>query len=212
MSIKPQMPLQTFADFWRNTEKSEAAMSLLWSAEVFVILDSNSKDWIDYALKFNFKWVLFLKCSFTWIVMVWSDERSSCSSSILMAGVATEKPGPIFILQGVCSLPQSLIGLKSTLNTIYLFSETRRGYREADVSEGSFKRIWLLNLEFLLTWPFFSVFAWCSRVLYRKALVRLKMKVPLAVVNDYLFYFWTVDYIFKWIGFEIPFKMSGAIL
>lgn len=37
------MPLQTFAVFWRNTEKSEAAMSLLWSAEVFVILDSDGK-------------------------------------------------------------------------------------------------------------------------------------------------------------------------
>ena len=54
------MPLQTFAVFWRNTEKSEAAMSLLWSVEVLVILDSDRKNWIDYALKFNFKWVLFL--------------------------------------------------------------------------------------------------------------------------------------------------------
>jgi len=43
MSMKPQTPLQTFAVFWRNTEKSEAAMSLLWSAEVLVILDGDEK-------------------------------------------------------------------------------------------------------------------------------------------------------------------------
>lgn len=31
-------------------------MSLLWSAEVFVILDSDwGKNWIVYALKLNFK-------------------------------------------------------------------------------------------------------------------------------------------------------------
>lgn len=35
-------------------------MSLLWSAEVLVILDSNGKNWIVYALTFNFKEVLFL--------------------------------------------------------------------------------------------------------------------------------------------------------
>lgn len=57
---------------------------------------------------------------------------------------------PVFVLRSV-SLPQSLIGLESNLNTIYLFSETQRGYREAEVSEGSFKHTWLLNLEFLLT-------------------------------------------------------------
>lgn len=52
------MPLQTFAVFWRNTEKSEAAMSLLWSAEVSVILDSDGKIGL-LCIKFN------SKCSFT---------------------------------------------------------------------------------------------------------------------------------------------------
>lgn len=32
------MPQQTFSVFWCNTEKSGAALSLLWSAEVLVIL------------------------------------------------------------------------------------------------------------------------------------------------------------------------------
>lgn len=32
-----------------------------------------------------------------------------------------------------CSLPQSLIGKDSNFNTIYLFSEPGRGYREAKV-------------------------------------------------------------------------------
>lgn len=49
------MPLQTFAVFWRNTEKSEAAMSLLWSADVLIILDGESgKIWIVYAVKIQF--------------------------------------------------------------------------------------------------------------------------------------------------------------
>lgn len=59
-----------------------------------------------------------------------------------MAGVATEKPGShLSAWWG-----ESLIGLDSNLNTIYLFSETRRGYREAEVSEGSFKHTWFLNI------------------------------------------------------------------
>lgn len=44
---------------------------------------------------------------------------------------------------------------------------------------------------------------------YRKALVHLNNKVSLATVNDYFatfFYFWTVDHIFKWVGFELPLK------
>lgn len=57
-----------------------------------------------------------------------------------MAGVATEKPDSHLYLKGVCSLPQGLISQESNHNTIYLFSETWCGYREADVSEGSFKQ------------------------------------------------------------------------
>lgn len=52
MSVKPQMPLQTFAVFWRNTEKSEAAMSLLWSAEVLVILDDGELDCLCIEIQF----------------------------------------------------------------------------------------------------------------------------------------------------------------
>lgn len=44
-------------------------------------------------------------------------------------------------------LCHKFIGQISNFNTIYLFSETWRGYREAEVSDGSFKQ--LLNLEFL---------------------------------------------------------------
>lgn len=39
MSANLQSPLRTFAVFWRNTEKSEAAMSLLWSVDELAILD-----------------------------------------------------------------------------------------------------------------------------------------------------------------------------
>lgn len=39
MSTNLQSPLRTFAVFWRNTEKSEAAMSLLWSVDELAILD-----------------------------------------------------------------------------------------------------------------------------------------------------------------------------
>lgn len=57
------------------------------------------------------------------------------SLSLVVAGVATEKPGSHHYSYWRDSSSQY------NLNTIYLFSETRRGYREAEVSEGSFKHL-----------------------------------------------------------------------
>lgn len=108
-----------------------------------------------------------------------------------------------------CSLPQSLIGLESNLNTIYLFSETRRGYREAEVSDGSFKHTWLLNLEFLLTWPFFSVWLEAPECSTEKLWSTSTMKchwLLLMTILQPFFNFWTVDHVFKWAGYEIPLK------
>jgi len=68
-----------------------------------------------------------------------------------MAGVATEKPGSHLYAYRSLIFATVLLARCQTSNTIYLFSETLRGYREAEVSEGSFKHTWLLNLEFLLT-------------------------------------------------------------
>lgn len=52
-------------------------------------------------------------------------------------------------------------------------------------------------------------------MLYRKALVRLNKKVSLVNVNDYFTPFLIFGQrilIFRWVGFETRFKMSGAIL
>lgn len=69
-----------------------------------------------------------------------------------MAGVATEKPGSHLCAEA------SLIGLEIKPQLfIYMFSETQRGYREAGVSDGSFKKKTLLTLEFLFDLITFSV-------------------------------------------------------
>lgn len=83
----------------------------------------------------------------------------------------------------MCSLPQSLIGKDSNFNTIYLFSETRCGYREAELSDGRFKHARLLN-SFLL--DHFSVF--CLRL---QSVVQKSFGWPqLATVNgDFTFLF-----------------------
>lgn len=100
MSIKPQMPLQTFAVFWRNTEKSEAAMSLLWSAEVLIILDYCGENWIIMqwnSIKTNLNVVSLLL-----FMMVWSDLKA-LTPQVWMAGVVTEKPGTHPRRTGACS-------------------------------------------------------------------------------------------------------------
>lgn len=87
------MPPQTFAVFWRNTEKSEAAMSLLWSAEVLYLMMIMVEKCNE--LKFNFKWAPFLNVvslAFLWFEVTESPFLFD-PLSILMAGVATEKPG-----------------------------------------------------------------------------------------------------------------------
>lgn len=56
-----------------------------------------------------------------------------------MAGVATEKPETIFGPCGVCAVLRSHWPMIH-MSPIYLFSGTQRGYREAEVSDGSFKQ------------------------------------------------------------------------
>lgn len=69
-----------------------------------------------------------------------------------MAGVATEKPGSHPYPEGAFSFFTRKVLLAKNRNetfyTIYLFSETRRGYREAERSEGSFKHTCWLNFAF----------------------------------------------------------------
>lgn len=67
---------------------------------------------------------------------------------------------------------------------------------------------WILNSFWL---DHFSVFGLRLQSVLQKSFGLSQ----LATVDDYFttfFYFWTVDLIFRWASFEIPFKMSGAIL
>lgn len=136
MSIKLHMPLQIIAVFWRNTEKSEAAhCSGLQRFWLYLIL--TEKLGLFCALKFNFKWVIF-KCFFFFLYgLKWLKALILRKYTDGRCGYR-ETWFPSLFLQG-CLLCHSFLSLVTDLNTIYLFSETRRGYREADVSEGSFK-------------------------------------------------------------------------
>lgn len=55
---------------------------------------------------------------------------------------------PSFFLSGVFSCHRVLSKIQTS--TLFICSETQRGYREAGVSDGSFK-LKLMNLEFRLT-------------------------------------------------------------
>lgn len=76
---------------------------------------------------------------------------------------------------GVFCIPLFLLAeQKSKHDTIYLFSETWRGYREAEYSDGSFLNAWFPYLTIT-----FQCFSCGSKVSYRKALVCLHKELSL---------------------------------
>jgi len=79
---------------------------------------------------------------------------------------------------------------KSKHDTIYLFSETWRGYREAEDSDGSFLNTWF---PYLMTITF-QCFSCGSKVSYRKALVCLHKELSLSNVK----YFAVLEWVFVW--------------
>jgi len=111
-----------------------------------------------------------------------------------MAGVATEKPGSHPYPEGVFCIPLFLLAeQKPKHDTIYLFSETWRGYREAEDSDGSFLNTWF---PYLMTITF-QCFSCGSKVSYRKALVCLHKELSLCVNVKY---FDVLEWVFVWGG------------
>lgn len=108
-------------------------------------------------------------------------------------GCATEKPAN----WGVFALLS--LGSYSNLDTIYLFSENRRGYREAGFQKAALTGIDNEHLTF-----FYSYSMRLQSVL-QKSFGASKAKCQL------LFLFLTANRIYEIIGVKIPLKMFGAM-
>lgn len=175
MSLKPQMPLQTIADFWCNTEKSEAAMSLLWSADVLVILDREI--WIIQ------QWNSILNESF--LNVVFNDvSKGPFTSQVYWWQVYLQKNlVPIFILCGVWVL-------LARFQTSTLFICSLRLGVDTEKPSSQTAALKKVNLRFRFDLILYQCFAWGSRVLYRKALVSLSWLLLMAVLQS----LWTVNY------------------
>lgn len=156
MSIKPQMPLQTFAVFWRNTEKSEAAMSLLWSADVLLVLDSDGK------IGLCMQWNSILNESFLNVVShtFFFNDLMWLKGLLLLKYIDggcsyRETWFPSLSLAG-CVLCHRVLARIQT-STLFICSLRLGVDTEKPRFQMAALNTWLLNLEFLLTWSFFSV-------------------------------------------------------
>lgn len=184
MSANLQSPLRTFAVFWRNTEKSEAAMSLLWSVDELAILDRKMK-WdvlkLNFRVPFKRSLMGFLFLNFFWMVCVWSPLLCSCGGGGGGGGCSYRETRPhLYALQSA-----SLTGEHSNLSIIYLFWGPAWIQRSRAFRWQLYRNLVNESNSFWLD-PFFQCSARGSRVSYRKALVGLGCLLLMAILQSFI--------------------------
>lgn len=189
MSIKPQMPLRTLAVFWRNTEKSEAAMSLLWSADALIILDGDRK--IGLFMQWNS--ILnesFFKCSFTCFFFYGLMRlKGLLLLKYIDGGHSNRETWYPSLSFGVRSLPQSYwLGFKPQH---YLFVLWDSAWIQRSRCFGWQLKACgyceIIKSKFLFDLILFQCMARGSRVLYRKAFVNLSWLLLMAILHLFFF-------------------------
>lgn len=195
------MPLQTFAVFWRNTEKSEAAMSLLWSLEVLLYLIV-IENWIVCALKSNFKWVLFLNVGS--LAFLWFDvTKGPFTPKVYWWQVWLQRNlVPIFLLGGV-----RVLLARIQTSTLFICS-LKRG---VDTEKPRFQKAALNTLGFWISNSFwldhFSVLLEAPECCTEKLWSVLNWLLLMGILQPFSFFICGLQLLFlDGFRFEIPFK------